>query len=230
MIDSEKLPKTVICYLCGKNPATTKDHLFPRGIFNKPLPSNLPTLPACYKCNNDLSADEEIFRVFVCSGMAVENNVGKRMWDERIRPDLKGKRPKLKPLVQSMVKQAKVVTENGTILGYVPVLETNPDIINHVLGKIARGLFYLDTRLVLPPDIKVGFGYDMSNPKRLFTPPLDQALRESKKISFGNGEVTYWRNTMKDDPFTSITWIRFFEDKVFMILTGREELFNNKNN
>lgn len=36
------------CYLCGLRAAYTKDHLFPSGLFNKPLPTNLPKrLPAC---------------------------------------------------------------------------------------------------------------------------------------------------------------------------------------
>ena len=110
---------TNTCYLCGLRPAETKDHLFPRGLFPRPLPSNLPRgLPSCKQCNNELSKDEEQFRLFLASGMAYESNAGRRIWDERIRSALKGRRPGLKPLAQSMLKVAKVKSESGTLLGY----------------------------------------------------------------------------------------------------------------
>ena len=122
------------CYLCGSRTADTKDHLFPAGLFPKPLPTDLPSrLPACVQCNNELSKAEEQFRVFLASGAAYESESGHRIWNQRIRPDLKGRRAGLKPLVQSTVKMAKVKTKSGILLGYWPVLEQDQEPINRVL-------------------------------------------------------------------------------------------------
>lgn len=38
---------TVLCCYCGINSSTTKDHIPPKSIFNKPLPNNLITVPYC---------------------------------------------------------------------------------------------------------------------------------------------------------------------------------------
>lgn len=213
-----------ICYLCGNRPTKSNiDHIFPKGLFNKPLTSNLPQLITCEQCNNRLSHAEELFRVFLASGMAYESNAGKRIWDERIRPDLKGKRPLLKPLIKSMLKQARVVNESGIILAKTLVLEVNSEPINRVLHKIAKGLYYLDTQRVLPSEVDILVGYDAEKPERFISPPLDDAIRGAKKVELGQGEVTYWRNIIKDNPEESLTWIRFYKDKIFLICTTRQD-------
>lgn len=217
----DKLSVRKKCYICGSKLADTKDHLFPSSLFNKPLPTNLPTLPACTECNNALSSDEEQFRVFLASGMAYETEHGFRIWNERIRPDLKGHRPRLKPLIRSYIRKARVLSESGALLGHTLVLEMDREIINRVLRKIAKGLYYLDTGAVLPENVQILVDYADSKPERFISPPLDEAIKGAKKVDLGNGVVTYWRNTMKDDPTNSMTWLMFYkdEDKLFMICT-----------
>jgi hypothetical protein len=213
------------CYLCGKeltNTNSTKDHLFPECLFPKPLPSNLPKrLPAHENCNNELSKDEELFRVFVASGMAYESQAGFRIWTERIRTDLKGRRPRLKPLIQSLTKVAQVVSESGEPLGHTLVLETNPEPINRVLRKIAKGLYYLDTGQILPSEVQILVGYDNGQPERFVAPPLDEAIKGARRVDLGDGVVTYWRNTIRGDPAYSLTWLEFYKDKVFLVCTYR---------
>ena len=213
------------CYLCGTKLTSatyTRDHLFPEGLFPRPLPSDLPPrLPACKRCNNGLSKDEEFFRVFVASGMAYESKAGFRIWVERIRPDLRGRRAGLKPLVQSLTKLAKVVSESGELLGHTLVLEVDPEPINRVLRKIAKGLYYLDTGQILPSDAQILVGYDNGQPEHFVSPPLDEAIKGAKRVDLGDGVVTYWRNTIKDDPALSLTWLEFYRDKVFLVCTCR---------
>jgi len=215
---------TNTCYLCGLRPAETKDHLFPKALFPRPLPGNLPRgLPACRQCNNELSKDEDKFRFFLASGMAYEREAGRRIWDERIRSALQGRRPGLKPLVWSMVKVAKVQSESGTMLGDWPISELDRETSKRVLSKITKGLYYLDTKQPLPSDVQILFDYDAGKPERLISPPLDKVIREAKRVDYGDGVVSCWRNRMKDDPTASITWLRFYEDKLFMVITFREE-------
>lgn len=209
------------CYLCGVRPADTNDHLFPSGLFNKPLPTNLLTLPACRKCNNALSSDEEQFRVFLASGRAFERNAGFRIWTERIRPDLK--RGRLKPLIRSQVKMAKVLSGSGELLGHTLILEVDRAIITRVLRKIAKGLYFLDSGSVLPDNVQIFVDYADGQPERFISPPLDEAIKRAKRIDLGDGVVTYWRNTIKDEPTASITWLKFYEDKLFMICTFIEK-------
>lgn len=217
------LPPNAQCYLCGNgliNTNCTKDHIFPKGLFPRPRPTNLPTALVCNQCNR-LSKDEELFRAFVASGMAYESSAGFTIWTERIRRDLKGNRPGLKPLLQSLTKVAPVVSESGKLLGHTLVLEVDPEPINRVLRKIAKGLYFLETGRILPSDVQILVGYDAGQPERFISPPLDEAIKEAKRVDVGDGVVTYWRNTIKDDPASSLTWLEFYRDKVFLVCTYR---------
>jgi hypothetical protein len=211
-----------ICCLCGLRKADTKEHIFPKGFFNPPRPRNLPTIPACYECNNRLSKDEEDFRMFLNMGMAYESNAGKRIWKEKILPDLKAKRSRMKQRTRSMVKLYKYVDKSRNVDVYVPIVEINRDSANRVLRKIAKGLYHLDTQRVLPSEIEILVGYYAENPD-ILSPPLDEAIRGATKVELGQGEVTYWRNTMKDNPEESLTWIRFYKDKIFLVCTTRQD-------
>lgn len=52
-----------ICAFCGQQfRGKTKDHVPPRGLFGESPKGNLITVPACEKCNNDTSKDDEFFR------------------------------------------------------------------------------------------------------------------------------------------------------------------------
>jgi hypothetical protein len=48
------------CVYCGKQ-ATTKDHVIPRCLLEKPFPPNIPTVPSCRPCNEAYSRDEQYF-------------------------------------------------------------------------------------------------------------------------------------------------------------------------
>jgi hypothetical protein len=52
------------CAICGKPcETTTRDHIPPKGLFGKPLPDNLLTVPSCQQCNQEASGDDEYFRL-----------------------------------------------------------------------------------------------------------------------------------------------------------------------
>lgn len=45
------------CVYCGKR-ADTREHCPSKAFLKKPFPTDLPTIPACRKCNNGFSSDE----------------------------------------------------------------------------------------------------------------------------------------------------------------------------
>jgi hypothetical protein len=53
------------CVYCS-GLADTDDHAPPRCLLNRPLPSNLITLPACRKCNAGFSFAENVVKAFIC--------------------------------------------------------------------------------------------------------------------------------------------------------------------
>ncbi len=51
-----------MCAYCGVKRGLTKDHVIPKCLFKRPLPSNMITVPACSECNNAKSKDEDYLR------------------------------------------------------------------------------------------------------------------------------------------------------------------------
>lgn len=224
MVENAAEKMKPICYLCGKRLAETSDHIFPKNLFPRPAPSNLPTAPSCMRCNNCLSNDEELFRTFVASGMVYETPSGSRIWNERIRPSLQHNRRGFKTLLQSLVKKEGLFSSQGAYLGDEYVLEISPGLVSRVMSKIAKGLYYLDTSEPLPDNVKLLSKYAGDNPQELIDPPLDDAIQGAKRADLGENVVTYWRNIIEGDPTSSLIWLVFYGKKWFFICTYREEL------
>lgn len=72
------------CAICGKEEATTSDHIPPRGIFPKPRPSNLITVPTCFRCNHAGSKYDERFRVYLNMEVGVDTPETRKLWEENI--------------------------------------------------------------------------------------------------------------------------------------------------
>ena len=53
------------CTYCGYHGKLTVDHIPPKGLFGKPLPPNLMTVPACDKCHKSTTDDDEYFRTVI---------------------------------------------------------------------------------------------------------------------------------------------------------------------
>ena len=62
------------CVVCGV-PLTlgksSKDHVPPKSVLNKPYPNRLPTVPACTKCNNESGAKDEYFAAWLGATMSM---------------------------------------------------------------------------------------------------------------------------------------------------------------
>lgn len=113
--------------------------------------------------------------------MAYETQAGFRIWTERIRPDLQGKRRGLKPLLKSLAKVVPVISESGEFLGQAGILEIERQPIQRVLRKIARGLYFLDTNQVLSDDMQILADY-FHEPEGIVSPLLDEAIKGAKKL------------------------------------------------
>ena len=57
-----------MCAICGESPATTTDHIPPKGIYPKPRPKGLHTVPCCARCNNSAGPEDEEFKVLIGFG------------------------------------------------------------------------------------------------------------------------------------------------------------------
>ena len=95
------------------------------------------------------------------------------------------------------------------------------------MSKIVKGLYFIETQQPLPSNVQILCDYGGGHPERFINPPLDEAVKKAKRVDYGDSVVSCWRNRMQDDPTASITWLRFYQDKIFMIVTFWEEALSH---
>lgn len=105
------------CYLCGA-PATTSDHIPPRGVFPSPRPANLITVPACKACNQGCSLDDEYFRTVV-SAVSRDSPQSLYLLKQRILPRVREK-PAMGIALLKSVRRVDVYSKGGIFLGQAP--------------------------------------------------------------------------------------------------------------
>ncbi len=141
------------CVFCG-NPATTRDHVPPQGVFPDPKPTDLITVPACESCNLRTTLDEEYFRWLVATGSAESENAVKLV-KERILPKFQ-RRPAFLHHVMKGATRVDVHSEDGIYLGKKPAFHFDRHRIQVVIEKIVRGLYFRELDVVLPQSTIVG--------------------------------------------------------------------------
>jgi hypothetical protein len=129
-----------VCAICGYGRATTRDHLPPRGIFPRPLPVRMVTVPACSDCNNGASDQDDRFRLYLAASTAYFNDAATRLWRERVLPTLHAN-GRLRREFSTNFGDGIHQRADGTIdrrEGFRwPISAYSP-----VLERIARGLYY----------------------------------------------------------------------------------------
>ena len=133
------------CYLCGSTDNLTRDHIPPKGIFPKPRPNDLLTVPCCFDCNNGLSKQDELLRLMV-SGAINRNSKGHKLWKEKVVPNTI-QRDRLKDDIKSIIR----TTQNCTIStpqGQKPAkfMTIPQEKVSNSLIRIAKGLMYINAR------------------------------------------------------------------------------------
>ena len=84
------------CIYCGAV-ANTREHIPSKAFLQKPLPSDLPVLPACQRCNNGFSSDELYTKTYIeCLKEVNNNNYGIIEMDSKDRKEVKEAKKSIK--------------------------------------------------------------------------------------------------------------------------------------
>lgn len=130
------------CYLCGKvlsDGEVTRDHVPPRALFPRPLPSDLITVPCCQPCNNAKSREEELFRLIATLGIK-KTPEAKSVYDSRTLPRTLV-RKRLKSEVIELLKTVQHVwMEVDGVIQPTPTMRVPIRPLCNVAERISRGL------------------------------------------------------------------------------------------
>ena len=135
-------PIRTLCYVCGV-PLTsenrTRDHVPPKGIFPRPLPEKLITVPCCRNCNQVQSKDEDFFRLIATLGVD-RTPEAEALYEQRTLPNTI-KKNRLKEEIAEMISTAE--TRWGEVNGVLqPISKIRVPVrpLKEVAAKVARGL------------------------------------------------------------------------------------------
>ncbi len=123
----------LFCVYCGTI-ATTRDHVPPKVLLDKPFPSNLRTVPSCKSCNNNASLDEQYLSVLLGEISSAPSINAKCAPSGSIYRTLLSS-PALKVRIANALS---VDNETGE-----QFIKPETHRVNRVLRKIAIGLFAL---------------------------------------------------------------------------------------
>jgi hypothetical protein len=192
------------CVFCGAAGGVTDEHVFPEAWYPDDTPPDLWKwqVPSCWACNHDKYGTKES-RVFPFLGMSAEpyhpgaKGIGDRAFraaDESLgkRPKDRESRARVRELMRERMNwiRAQDVPEGADNLGwrhqaskllgtYVRAEDLLP-----VIGKIARGIIYIDSGKRVEDDYTVKVFRELSN-----VPPVFRGMTANVTYSCGPGIV-----------------------------------------
>jgi hypothetical protein len=208
------------CAYCGSTENVTADHVPPKNIFSRPLPSDLITVPACEKHNRGASLDDEYFRERL--SLSEQSGDHPAACSSRETSMRALNRPEAPGLRGAMIRDLRIVdasSSGGVLLGRRVAFDVDLDRIHGVVERTIRGLYWYVTRARVPEDYRViVHGNDslcQERPELLaefqqrFVVPLSQV----PEFVIGNGAFSY-RHLIADDDRRSVIWALMFYGKV----------------
>lgn len=208
------------CYICGEASSTTKDHVFPRGLFPPPRPELL-TAPACADCQQRLQPDEEYFRTFAAAG-AYQNESARKLWTGKITRSFDDS-PAFRVSFAKAMRTVDYISRGGVYLGKFVGLDGDKERIGNVLRKIVRGLFYLDAgKTLMPSDVR--WNYWQVSPLSPDVPDFVRDQLHTMALKRVGEVVDYKFGHSSAEPRLTVSLLAFYKRAMFVVLTGPEVL------
>ena len=207
-----------LCIYCDSAVADTRDHVPPKLLLPKPWTSDLITVPACRPCNAGFQPLDEYFRATLGSRLGVdESDTGVDVVERLLRAlDRPGGRA-ISDELQDSVTMKAVFSEDGMHLGEHPALEIDSARIDAVLKRIVRGLYWHETRQVMPGRVELRADYVPGANKEL-AELLAPIIARAPSVSIGSAFRYQWRETSELRFFTA--WLlTFYGTAQFAVFT-----------
>lgn len=221
-----------LCIYCQVNPADTDDHVPPQGMFDRPLPSDLFTVPACRGCNGGFQKDDEYFRDCVAIDRRSGNHPDAIAVIRRVLRGLQ--RPSGRRYARYFLGRVGAIelrTVLGLYLGRSGAYNVDLKRLGRVVSRIVCGLYYKEHGVPLPLTsgaeafFSEGFAHlatwDMERIRdTVIRPALAGPMR-----SVGRGVLRYWTAHASADPTVSAWVLQFYGGlRCIGITLPREEL------
>jgi len=204
-------PSSAICVLCAAKPATTRDHVPPRGFF-KGLQADLITVPACADCNQGASSDDEDMRFFVSLQVGKQPPGTAILWNDGALKSVKRK-ASLREQVTRTAREVQVTDAKGLTTTRIAVLAP-ARVYESVFGRITRGLYFFHTGEILDPATPIEVA-------PLTSAPDEAEFNVLQAGQIAGGAFFYWYGIAAEEPTSSLWVYRFYGLHWVQASTGR---------
>lgn len=214
--------KPTLCVYCGRQIATTMDHVVPRTLFVPPRPSAMVTVPACHPCNNDKSRYESYLRDVLVSDYTLhENPLARELFAGPVMRSVKTNRSFLS---KAQATPVPMYTPGGLYLGDYMQVPIESENINYVFEKMARGLYFYRHEARLPQKMQIEV-------RRINQPSIQDVIESFDEVPgsgpyvIGDGEVfTGWYLIDPVDKNLTFWLFIFYKTIAFTIATGEVDM------
>jgi hypothetical protein len=208
------------CVYCGTSDPETNDHIPPRGLFAKPRPSNLISVPCCFKCNNNSSNDDEYFR----NTLALKKEAYEHPDVQRILPTIfrglsNPKQIKFKNAFLNAIEEIEVKTKTGIYLGKKGFYHVDKNRLCNVAERIVKGLYWKDSGKAIPSDwtIKSYLIEESILSNKDAIEKIAKMFKDRAGRQIGDGVFRYWI-AKHDKNEGEVWWLTFYHQTDFMII------------
>lgn len=202
-----------LCAICGIRPGTTSDHIPPKGLYTKPYPMNMHTVPACPKCNQGGATADEIVKIMI--GLST----GEARGDQSLVIESMQKTlAKNKKLSRKVFQSAQRTFHhfNGPILRPAVAVRFNGKDYREVMTRVVRALYWVEkgSALGIAAKVTVDAFDQIKDPSQI---ALIQTVLNSTQPKHLN-ESTFVYRVVFDDAGNSIWGLMFFGAHLAIVL------------
>lgn len=189
-----KFPPGTLCVYCAETPATTTDHVPPKGFFAKGHRPDLIRVPACRGCNGSFSTEDEYARQIFTMAAGADDSIHVR--EARARAVRSMQRPDHRRMLEATHRNFSLqsVRSNG-LYRRQPAQQFDRPRISRFIARIVCALFYQRYGRILPPSHTPVVEMLQDDPL-VYHPSKRDALRRTYAAARGNEE-----HTVADDAF-----------------------------
>lgn len=196
------------CAYCGEVRPATRDHVIPKCLFERPLPQNMLTVPACDECNGRKSLHDDFLRDLLTSDVAgSESPVAQRIFNDKVvRSSQKGKSLFAKVADRSMLQ---VPIEIDGRHEWVNFGTFGDDRAAEMFSFLIRGLFHVVTKSILPVECEIRV-------RRLFHDGVEEMVSffndysARQVIDVGPGVFSCAHNWSESNTAASVWFLEFY--------------------
>lgn len=211
------------CVYCVNADAETKDHVPPKGIFATDNRDDMIRVPACFNCNNSFSKDDDWLLQLIATNAEFQEFPGiGEVTDRGFRAV---SRPESRGLLESFVANFTEVElwanaasgSDGIYIGNAPAIQFDGDRFKMIISRIVRGLFWHETRRVLPEDHAVYNFRLVKQTNHDAQDSIDRVFQSGQLTirSIGGGAFEYGYHIIFDAPNISMWVLRFYLGRSF---------------